>query len=238
MSAELIKMTDALYDYLHQVSHREQPILVELGAETASDARHTMAVSPMQGQFMEILVRALQPHSIVEVGVYTGYSSLVMALASSDDTRLWCFDVSEEWTIVARKYWERAGVAHKVDLRLGPAADSLEGLIADGLAGTIDLIFIDADKGNYWRYWNLGLELLRTGGLIIADNTLFQGMVEPSTADDGIRSRFAERGPDRSESIVRSTHHLREFNRLVSMDARVALSMVPVGDGMTLGVKR
>ena len=144
----------------------------------------------------------------------------------------------EEWTSVARKYWEQAGVADKVDLRLGPAADSLEGLIADGLAGTIDLIFIDADKGNYWRYWNLGLQLLRTGGLIIADNTLFQGMVEPSIADDEIRSRFAERGPDRSESIVRSTHHLREFNRLVSLDARVALSMVPVGDGMTLGVKR
>jgi caffeoyl-CoA O-methyltransferase len=238
MSAELIKMTDKLYDYLHQVSYNELPILAELRAETASDARHTMAISPMQGQFMEILVRVLQPRSIVEVGVYTGYSSLVMSLASSDDTRLWCFDVSEEWTSVARKYWERAGVAQKVDLRLGPATESLERRLADGLAGTIDLIFIDADKGNYWRYWNLGLELLRTGGLIIADNTLFQGMVEPSIGDDEIRSRFADRGPDRSESIVRSTHHLREFNRLVSTDARVVLSVVPVGDGMTLGVKR
>jgi caffeoyl-CoA O-methyltransferase len=218
MSAELIKMTDALYDYLDHVSHREQPILAELRAETASDARHTMAVSPMQGQFMEILVRALQPRRIIEVGVYTGYSSLVMALASSDDTWLWCFDVSEQWTSVARKYWERAGVAHKVDLRLGPATESLEALIADGRAGTIDMIFIDADKGNYWRYWNLGLELLRTGGLIIADNTLFQGMVEPSIGDEAIRSRFADRGPDRSESIVRSTHHLREFNRLVAMN--------------------
>jgi len=238
MSAELIKMTDALYDYLHQVSYREQPILVELRDETASDARHTMAISPMQGQLMEVLVRALQPRRIVEVGVYTGYSSLVMALASSDDTQLWCFDVSEEWTSVARRYWDRAGVAHKVDLRLGPAVESLEALIADGRAGTIDLIFIDADKENYWRYWNLGLELLRTGGLMIADNTLFQGIVEPSIGDDEIRSRFAERGPDRSESIVRSAHHLREFNRLVSTDDRVALSMVPVGDGMTLGVKR
>jgi len=158
MSAELIKMTEALYDYLHHVSYHELPILADLRAETASDARHTMAISPMQGQFMEILVRITQPRSIVEVGVYTGYSSLVMALASSDDTRLWCFDVSEEWTSVARKFWERAGVAHKVDLRLGPATESLERLIADGLAGTIDLIFIDADKGNYWRYWNLGLE--------------------------------------------------------------------------------
>jgi caffeoyl-CoA O-methyltransferase len=142
------------------------------------------------------------------------------------------------WTSVARKYWERAGVAHKVDLKLGPAVESLEGLIADGRAGAIDMIFIDADKGNYWRYWNLGLELLRTGGLIVADHTLFQGMVEPSIGDEEIRSRFADRGADRSESIVRSTHHLREFNRLVAMDTRVALSMVPVGDGMTLGVKR
>src|SRR5580765_6070421 len=238
MSSDMIRMTDALFDYMTEVSHRDRPILADHRAETAKNPRHTMAVSPLQGQFMELLVEALRPRRIIEVGVFTGYSSLVMAMASPPDAHLWCFDISEQWTAVARQFWDRAGVTDKITLELGPATESLERLIATGQAGSMDLVFIDADKGNYWSYWNLGLELLRPGGLIIADNTLFQGMVEPSIGDDEIRSRFAERGPDRSESIVRSTHHLREFNRLVSMDARVALSMVPVGDGMTLAVKR
>jgi predicted O-methyltransferase YrrM len=234
----MIRMTDALFDYMARVSQRDRPILAEHRAETAKNPRHTMAVSPLQGQFMEVLVQALAPTRIVEVGVFTGYSSLVMALAAPSDAHLWCFDVSEEWTAVARKFWDRAGVTARITLELGPATGSLERLIAAGHAGTIDLMFIDADKANYWAYWNLGLQLLRRGGLIIADNTLFQGMVDPSTTDDEILAKFDDRPADVAASIVRSTHDIRRFNDLVGSDERVTLSMVPVGDGMTFGVKR
>jgi len=238
MSSDMIRMTDDLFDYMASVSQRDRPILAEHRAETAKNPRHTMAVSPLQGQFMELLVQALRPTRIVEIGVFTGYSSLVMATSSPADAHLWCFDISEEWTATAREFWDRAGVADKITLELGPAAESLERLVSAGHAGTMDLVFIDADKGNYWNYWNLGLDLLRPGGLMIADNTLFQGMVEPSTTDDEIRAKFSDRPPEVAASIVQSTHDIRQFNRLVSGDERVTLSMVPVGDGMTFGLKR
>jgi predicted O-methyltransferase YrrM len=238
MSSDMIHMTDALFDYMTSVSHRDRPILAEHRAETAKNPRHTMAVSPLQGQFMEVLVQALRPERIIEVGVFTGYSSLVMAMAAPPDAHLWCFDVSAEWTAVARQFWDRAGVADKITLELGPATESLERLLAAGQAGSMDLVFIDADKSNYWAYWNLGLDLLRPGGMIIADNTLFQGMVDPSTGDDEIRAKFADRPAEVTASIVQSTHDIRQFNELVAGDERVTLSMVPVGDGMTFGVKR
>jgi predicted O-methyltransferase YrrM len=238
MSSDMIRMTDALFDYMARVSQRDRPILADHRAENAKNPRRTMAVSPLQGQFMELLVQALGPTRIIEVGVFTGYSSLVMAMAAPADAHLWCFDVSEEWTAMARKFWNRAGVADKITLRLGPATESLESLLSAGQAGTMDLVFIDADKGNYWTYWNLGLELLRPGGLMIADNTLFQGMVDPSTTDDEIRAKFADRPPEVAASIVQSTHDMRRFNELVARDERVTLSMVPVGDGMTFGLKR
>lgn len=238
MSSDMIRMNDALFDYMRSVSMRDRPILAEHRAETARNPRATMAVSPLQGQFMEMLIHALRPMRIVEVGVFTGYSSLVMAMASPAEARLWCFDVNEEWTAVARDFWARAGVDHKVTLRHGPAVESLDALLADGHGGTMDLVFIDADKSNYWSYWNRGLELLRDGGLLIADNTLFQGFVDPATTDDDVRSRFAGRPDAVIESIVQSTHDIRRFNALVADDDRVVLSMVPVGDGMTFGVKR
>lgn len=237
MSGDRIQMTDALYDYLDSVSFRDRPILAAHRAETARDPRRNMAVSPMQGQFMDMLVRALAPKRIVEVGVYTGYSSLIMALATTPDARLWCFDVSEEWTRVARKFWDKVGVNDKIELRLKPARDGLQEFIDEGHAGTIDLIFVDADKWNYVYYWDLGIELLRTGGLIIADNTLFQSMVVPSVTDDDIRERHADRPPEIIDELIRATHGARAFNEKVAKDERVALSMVPIGDGMTFGVK-
>lgn len=237
MSSDRIEMTEALYEYLDQVSFRDRPILAEHRAETARDARRNMAVSAMQGQFMEVLVRALNPKRIVEVGVYTGYSSLIMGQVTAPDAKIWCFDVSEEWTNVARRYWEKAGVDGKIELRLKPGKIGLEELLAEGHGGTMDLVFIDADKGNYISYWNQGIELLRTGGLVIADNTLFQSMVVPTFSDDDIRARYADRPPEVIEELIRATHGARAFNEMAHMDERVSLSMVPVGDGMTFGVK-
>ncbi|MGE3327680.1 MAG: class I SAM-dependent methyltransferase [Acidimicrobiia bacterium] len=238
MSSDMIRMNDALFDYMRSVSMRDRPILADHRAETAKNPRATMAVSPLQGQFMEMLVQALRPMRIVEVGVFTGYSSLVMAMASPTDAHLWCFDLNQEWTAVAQDFWERASVDHKVTLRHGPAVESLEALLAEGHRGTMDLVFIDADKGNYWQYWNLGLELLRDGGLLIADNTLFQGFVDPDVTESEVRARFAGRPPAVIDGIVQSTLDIRWFNELVANDDRVTLSMVPVGDGMTFGVKR
>ena len=237
MSADMIQMTDVLYDYLDKVSFRDKPILAEHREETAKDPRRNIAVSPIQGQFMEVLVRALAPKRIVEVGVFTGYSSLIMAMSTPPDTKLWCFDVSEEWTNVARRFWDKAGVSDKIELRLKPARDGLQELLDEGHAGTMDLIFLDADKWNYVHYWDLGLELLRTGGLIIADNTLFQGMVEPGFTDEMIKARYEARGPEIVAELTKATHGAREFNAKVAKDERVALSMIPVGDGMTFGVK-
>lgn len=237
MSGDLIQMTDALYDYLEEVSLRDRPILAEHRAETARDARRNMAVSQMQGQFMDVLIRALAPKRIVEVGVYTGYSSLIAGLATAPDTRIWCFDVSEEWTSVARTFWDKAGISEKIELRLKPGREGLQELLDEGQAGTMDLVFIDADKDNYVHYWDLGIELLRTGGLIIADNTLFQSMVVPTVTDDDIRARYADRPPAVIDELIRATHGARAFNKKAAGDDRVALSMIPVGDGMTFGVK-
>lgn len=237
MSGGLIQMNDALYDYLEKVSFRDSPILAEHREETAKDPRHNIAVSPLQGQFMEVLIRALAPKRIVEVGVFTGYSSLIMAMATPPDTKFWCFDVSDKWTKVARRYWEKAGVADKIELRLKPAREGLQELIDEGHAGTMDFIFLDADKWNYTYYWDLGLDLLRTSGLIVADNTLFQGMVVPEFTDEMIRERYEARGEAIVEELTKATHGAREFNAKVARDERVALSMIPVGDGMTFGVK-
>lgn len=236
MSGARLEMNETLYDYLDSVSDRELPILAELREETRKDLRFNMQVSPMQGQFMGVLVRALAPKKIVEVGVYTGYSSLSMALAAPE-ARMWCFDISEDWTALARKFWKKAGVDDRVSLTLAPGADGLQGLIDDGHAGTIDLVFIDADKPNYPVYWDKAHTLLRPGGLVIADNTLFQSLAPPKFTDDEIRAKFAHYPPEAQEEIVAFAHGVRAFNEYAHKDERFALSMIPVGDGMTFGVK-
>jgi len=220
MSKRSISLTDSLYDYLLSVSLREPDLLLKLREETAADPAANMQISPEQGQFMGLLVRLMDARRCLEIGVFTGYSSLAIALALPDDGRIVACDVSEKWTSVARRYWAAAGVAHKIDLRLATAMETLDRLIAAGEAGTFDFAFIDADKENYVGYYERALQLLRPGGLVVADNTLWSGRV----AD-----------PENAEA---DTVALRHFNELLHGDSRVDLSLVPIGDGLSLARKR
>jgi caffeoyl-CoA O-methyltransferase len=237
MSANLLAMNDELYAYLDSVSDREPAVLRALREETQKDPRFNMAVSPMEGQFLGVLVRMLAPKKICEVGVYTGYSSLSMALALPPRAHIWCFDVSEPWTSVAKKYWKAAGVDSRITLRLEPGAESMQWLLDTGHRGTFDLVFVDADKPSYPKYWELAHELLRTGGTIIADNTMFQSFVPPRITDADVRAKIANRPPAVQDEIVGSLHAIRAFNKQVHADKRFAISLVPVGDGMTFAVK-
>jgi len=175
MSNKSFGLPARVYDYMLSVSLREAPILARLREETAKLPMAMMQIAPEQGQLLSLLVRALQPKQCLEVGVFTGYSSLVVALALAPEGRITACDVSEEWTAIARRYWQEAGVAQKIDLHLGPALQTLDRLIADGRAASYDLAFIDADKGNYWGYFERALMLMRPGGLIAIDNTLWSG---------------------------------------------------------------
>ena len=220
MSNRSISLTDSLYEYLLAVSLREPDLLRQLRQETATDPLARMQISPEQGQFMGLLARLTGARRCLEIGVFTGYSSLALALALPDDARIVACDVSEEWTSVAHRYWAAAGVAHKIDLRLAPALETMAGLLAAGEAGRFDFAFLDADKENYPSYYELALELLRPGGLLVADNTLWSGRV----AD-----------PANTEA---TTAALRRFNKQLHRDERVDLSLVPIGDGLTLARKR
>ena len=219
MSNRSIVLTDPLYEYLLSVSLREAPLLQQLRQETAALPTHSMQISPEQGQFMALLLHLMGARQCLEVGVYTGYSSLVSALALPEDGRIVACDVSEEWTAIARRYWAAAGVAHKIDLRLAPALQTLDGLLAAGRAGKFDAAFIDADKANYQAYYERILRLLRIGGLVVVDNTLWDGKV----ADPQIRDT--------------DTAALREFNERLHRDDRIELTLLPVGDGLTLARK-
>jgi caffeoyl-CoA O-methyltransferase len=220
MSNRTIPLTDSLYDYLLSVSLREPELLRRLRQETAADAQARMQISPEQGQFMGLLARLMGARRCLEIGVFTGYSSLALALALPDDARIVACDVSERWTAVARRYWEAAGVAHKIDLRLATALDTLDHLLANGEAGRYDFAFIDADKENYVHYYERVLELLRPGGLGLADNTLWYGRVaDPEDAD--------------ADTVA-----IRHFNEHLHRDERVDLSLLPIGDGLTLARKK
>jgi caffeoyl-CoA O-methyltransferase len=219
MSNRTLTMTDPLYDYMLGASLREHPLLARLREETARHPRAGMQISPEQGQFMALLVRLMGARKTLEVGVFTGYSSLAVALALPTDGRVVALDVSEEFTAIARRYWQEAGVADRIELQLAPALESLDALIDQGEAGSFDFAFIDADKGNYQGYYERALELLRPGGLIAIDNVLWGGAVaDPDDHDD-------------------STEALRMLNARLHRDDRVQLSMVPIGDGLTLALK-
>jgi len=209
-------LDEGLYGYLREVSAPEHPLLVRLRRETEALPEARMQVAAEQAQFMQLLVRLLGAACIVEVGTFTGYSSLAMALALPPEGRLVTCDVSEEWTRVARRYWRDAGVAGKISLRLGEARGTLEAMLQGGEAGSCDLAFIDADKEGYAGYYERCLDLLRPGGLLLADNTLWGGRV----------ARELERDAE--------TEALRAFNRMVRDDARVEHVLLPVGDGLTL----
>ena len=220
MSNRTLTITDEIYDYLLDVSLREARILTDLREETAGMPSMAMQISPEQGQFMAMLVKLMGARRCLEVGVFTGYSSLVKALALPEDGHVLACDVSEEFTAIARRYWERAGVAGKIDLRLAPAMDTLGELLEAGESGTYDFAFVDADKTSYAGYFERCLKLLRPGGLIAVDNTLWSGrLIDEREQDDDCVA-------------------LRSFNRALYADDRVDISMVPIGDGLTLARKR
>ena len=209
-----------LLDYIGRVTLREPEILRRLREETSRHPHGVMQISAEEGQLMALLVHLLSARKTLEIGVFTGYSSLAVALALPDDGRIIACDVSEEWTSIARRYWREAGVERKIDLRLGPALKTLDDLIAQGQGGRFDFAFIDADKGNYANYFERALVLIRSGGLIAIDNVLWDGkVIDPSVNDEDTRAIRA---------INESLHH----------DERVWISMLPIRDGLTLACKK
>jgi predicted O-methyltransferase YrrM len=219
MSNRSINLNDEVYDYLIGVSLREHPVLTALRDATRGHPRAGMQISPEQGQFMAMLIKLIGAKKTLEIGVFTGYSSLATALALPEDGRIVACDINAEFTAMGREHWARAGVAHKIDLRLAPAVKTLDALIEAGEAGSFDFAFIDADKTGYDAYYERCLKLLRPGGLIAIDNVLWDGEVARPSAD-----------PD--------TVALQQLNIKLHKDERVDLSMLPLGDGLTLARKR
>jgi len=213
-------LPDALYHYLLDVSRPEPAVLRRLRDETALLPESNMQIGPEQGQLLAFLVELTGARTALEVGTFTGYSALWVALALPEDGRLVACDVSEEWTAMARRYWHEAGVEHKIDLRIGPAHQSLDTLVASGFSGTFDFAFIDADKEGYDGYFEAALRLVRPGGLIAIDNVLWEGKVADQTVTDA------------------STTSIRALNLKLRDDPRISLSLVPVADGLTLARKR
>jgi len=215
MTARTLQLSVRLHAYLIRVSLRETAVQKALRAYTQQLPEANMQIAPEQGQLLQLLVRLLGARRCIEVGTFTGYSALAMALALPRGGRIVCCDRSEEWTAIARRYWKKAGVLGKIDLRLGDALETLH-----ELEGSFDFAFIDADKTNYAGYYERCLRLLRRGGLIAIDNTLWYGdVVNP-------KDRTAD------------TRAIRAFNRKLHRDRRVELSLVPIGDGLTLALKR
>jgi len=220
MTKKTLGLDNQLYDYLLSASLRESEILQQLREETARLPNAVMQIAPEQGQFMALLVQLLGATKTLEVGVFTGYSSLCVALALPPNGKIVACDVSEEYTTVARRYWEAAGVTDKIDLRLAPALETLDELLASEQAETFDFAFIDADKRNYEGYYERSLQLIRPGGLIAIDNVLWSGRVADPQVHDN------------------STQALRALNEKLHHDERVTLSLVPIADGLTLARKR
>jgi caffeoyl-CoA O-methyltransferase len=213
-------ITPELAEYVRSVSLREPDLLRRLREETAARRDASMQVSPEQGQFLGMLVRLMGVRKAIEVGVFTGLSSLHVALAMPPEGRLIACDVNTESTAIARRYWQEAGVADKIDLRIAPAIDTLDALLRAGGEGRYDFGFVDADKESYGRYYERVLKLLRPGGLAVFDNVLWDGKV----IDDSVRDA--------------DTLAIREFNARLHLDDRVWLSLVTIGDGLTLASKR
>ena len=220
MSNKHLGLSDQLHQYLQGVSLRDTEVLRQLREETAQQPMSIMQIAPEQGQFMAFLIQLMGAKKALEIGVFTGYSSLVVAIALPEDGKLVACDVSEEYTSIARRYWEQAGVTHKIDLYIAPALETLEKLLAKGEADSFDFAFIDADKGNYDNYYEFALKLVRPGGLIAVDNVLWGGKVgDPQVQDN-------------------QTKKIRNFNQKLFEDQRIHLSLVPIADGLTLAIKK
>ncbi len=217
---DYVTMSDELYQYLLGVSLRETEIQGQLRAEIETGEHARMQLTPEQAQFIAFLVKLTNSRRVIEVGVFKGYSSLALALALPEDGRLIACDVNESWTSVASRYWKRAGVADKVELRIGSAVETLQELVDHGERGSFDFMFVDADKQSYQQYVDLGCKLLREGGLIAIDNVLWDGFVADESNND----------PE--------TCAIRALNVALKSDARFDLTLVPIGDGLTLLRKR
>ncbi|MEL6604004.1 MAG: class I SAM-dependent methyltransferase [Cyanobacteria bacterium J06614_10] len=220
MSNQSIGLSDQLYGYLLSSTLRELPVQAELRARTAEHPQARMQISPEQGQFMALLVQLIGAKKTLEIGVFTGYSTLAVAIALPEDGRIVACDISEKDCAIARPYWQKANVTHKIDLRIAPALETLDALIANGEAETYDFSFIDADKRNYEQYYEKSLQLVRPGGLIAIDNTLWYGRVADPTVQDA------------------RTQHIRHLTQKVRDDASVNMSLIPIGDGLLLAHKR
>ncbi len=219
MSNRTLSIDARLYAYLCAVSVQESELLQQLREETRRVEFSNMQIAPEQGQFMALLVKLMAAKNAIEVGTYTGYSSICIASALAQGGKLICCDSSEEWTAIARKYWTCANLDKIIELVLQPAQDTLQQLLEAGKTSSFDFIFIDADKQNYPVYYEQGLQLLRTGGLMVIDNTLWSGKV----AD-----------PQNNEPATRA---IRQFNEMLKADSRVVKSLLTIGDGLTLVIK-
>ncbi|MCF6159617.1 MAG: SAM-dependent methyltransferase [wastewater metagenome] len=219
MSNRTLFLTEELYQYMLSSSLREPEILRKLREETSHDHMAHMQISPEQGQFMAFLVKLMGATKTFEAGVYTGYSSLCIALAIPPRGRIIACDINTEWTSVARRYWQEAGVSEKVSLYLAPALEIMDKLLAENHAGTFDFIFIDADKEHYLTYYERALEMVRPGGLIVIDNVFWSGNVLNPHATD------------------KSTVAIQTLNKKLLHDKRILLSLIPIGDGLTLALK-
>jgi predicted O-methyltransferase YrrM len=219
MSNKTLCITEELYKYMLTVSLREPEVLQALRRETAMNEHANMQISPEQGQFMALLVKMLGARKTLDIGVFTGYSSLCIGLALPENGRVIACDLNQEWTDTAKQYWQKAGVADRIELRLGPARQTLAELLDQGEAESFDFAFIDADKKNYDRYYEYCLQLIRPGGLIAIDNVLWDGAVADETVTD----------PD--------TVAIRALNNKIHTDQRVEISLVPIADGLTLARK-
>ena len=220
MSNQTISITDSIYKYLCENSLREDEVLSSLRAYTYRMQQRNMQISPEQGQFMQLLIKLMGAKNTIEIGVFTGYSSLCVALALPLDGKIIACDISTKYTDIAEKYWKDANVRDKIDLRIGPALDTLQKLIDKGLSNTFDFSFIDADKINYDNYYELSLKLLRPGGLIAIDNVLWSGDVVDERINDI------------------DTESIRSLNKKIYIDKRVEISILPIGDGLTLALKK
>lgn len=220
MSNRTLNLDDALYSYLLDVSLRETPLQLRLREETAALPVAQWQIAPEQGQFMALLVQLTGAKRLLEVGTFTGYSALSMAQAMPADGQLLCCDIDQQYTAIAQRYWEEAGVASRIELRLALALETLGALVREGRAESFDLIFIDADKTNYPAYLEHAVVLARPGGLILFDNTLWSG-------------RVLERHPESAD-----TRAIQSLNRRLKLDQRVDISLLPLGDGLTLCRKR
>lgn len=221
MSNQSIGLSDSLYQYLLANSVREPDILTKLRQETAQHPLVNMQISPEQGQLMGLLIQLIGAKKCLEIGVFTGYSALVVALNLPDDGRIIACDISTEFTSIASKYWQEAGVNDKISLQIAPALETLDQLLANGEAGTFDFAFIDADKNNYAAYYDRCFQLVRQGGIILVDNVLWYG-------------RVADPAMDRDQR----TQAIKHLNHQIYHDDRVQISLIPIGDGLTIARKK